>query len=270
MMTCCAYVLQVEVVVPSELLFKLKRLCVLHSLEKSDVPEAQRLTATLLAPLVESNTSLRPLLQQTMQWFLQTDQSAVRAALLNEVSDSMQALSSHFSGLLRPEKRAAPDPIVGPVPPQPMSLCNDTDAGAKLTVPSGAGPSTSTSEFVLDRPKQGGAARLPTEDAATAAVRQSRLVNLLQAGVFVYASWYRRSPIRRRAAVADPCGSVLGIHSLLHGGIDAAMSAIQELEGGERSAGPDGSGGATRARMLAQVVGAIVPALSIIVHLVAP
>lgn len=224
----------------------------LHALSSSHLPEAQRLAATLLAPLAETHTTLRPLLQQTMQWFLQTDQTAVQDCLACEKASAMLSLSSHFSGLCSPAKRAAPDPIVGPAPPQPASLRAEDGAspagGASGSGTTEAGPSTSAA-VAPDSQVQGAAA----EDAETAALHQSQLVNLLQAGVFVYASWCRRTSARRHRAVSDPCGAALGMHSLLHGGLEAAIAVIQAVDGNEQGAGAGGDvpGGATRTRMLA-------------------
>ena len=77
----------------------------LHALSTSDVPEAQRLAATLLGPLADAHATLQPMLQQTMQWFMQTDHSAVQGILQSEKSAAMLALSSHFPGLSGPAKR---------------------------------------------------------------------------------------------------------------------------------------------------------------------
>ena len=246
---------QVDLEVPPEVKFRLHRLAVLAALARADVPEAQRLTANVLGPLAEAHASLQPQLQQTMQWFMQTVSAAVRGILQSETSSAMLALSSHFSGLSSPAKRATPDATDGPMPPPPTSMRSDEGPGAAAgSAAAAAGPSTSAAA-ALHNPEQAGSPSTPAEDAGTVAVRGSRLVSLLQAGVFVYASWYRRNPGRRRAP-SDPCGAALGLHELLHGGLEAALEAMQMVDGGDRNGSGDGPGPGTRARLMAQEWGA--------------
>lgn len=252
---------------PAELNFQLRRLSVLQALRNADLAEAQRSTATLLGPLADSNSDLRPMLQQTMQWFLQTEQSEVQSILQSEASAASQALNTRFSRLCGPTKRSAPDSVVDPPPPNSVQPRGDdaTCAGASTSAGGGAAscsrahaaaasdrPSTSTAA-VITGPEGHAAADAEAsangEDAESSAARSCRLVNLLQAGVFVYASWLCRvPPVRRRDAATDPCGRVLGMHSLLHGGIDAAMAVMQALDGGERGTAATGEppSGATR------------------------